>query len=96
MQAYLPHKPSFNKRVSLELRKGTKTRPFFLALPSALIHSANASKDLQHCTTLFSFTNVFIMHAIVLLLCMTSASNTRVLLVHRQSCQSDMTSANNK
>ena len=58
VQAYLPHRPSFKRRVSFELRKGTKTKPFFLALPSALIHSASASKDLHHCTFLLSFTNV--------------------------------------
>ena len=69
VQAYLPHRPSFSRRVSLELRKGTKTRPFFLAFPSALIHSANASKDLQHCTILLSFTNVSVIHAGGLLLC---------------------------
>ena len=62
-QAYLPQRPSLSRRVSLELRKGTNTRPFFLALPSALMHSANASKDLQHCTTLLSSTNVITIHA---------------------------------
>ena len=46
--AYFPHRPSFRRRVSFELRKGTNTRPFFLALPNALMHSASASRDLQH------------------------------------------------
>lgn len=54
--AYFPHKPSLRRRVSLELRKGTNTKPFFLALPKALMHSAKASKDL-HNTCLAAETN---------------------------------------
>lgn len=39
--------------MSFELRKGTKTRPFLLALPNALMHSARASKDLQQVADAF-------------------------------------------
>lgn len=52
-KAYLPHKPSLRRRVSFELRKGTKTRPFLLALPNALMHSASANKDLHQLADAF-------------------------------------------
>merc|ERR1712078_355187 len=40
----LPQSPSLSRRVSLEFRKGTKTKPFFLRFPSALMQLASASR----------------------------------------------------
>jgi len=45
--AYFPQRASLRRRVSLELRKGTNTRPFLLRLPSALMQLASASRDLR-------------------------------------------------
>jgi hypothetical protein len=46
-RAYFPQRASFRRRVSLELRNGTKTRPFLLLLPRALIQLARANKELH-------------------------------------------------
>ena len=46
--AHLPQRPSLSRRVSLELRKGTNTKPFLRRLPSALMQLARASSDLQN------------------------------------------------
>ena len=40
-----PHSPSFRIRVNLLSRNGTKTKPFFLRLPSALMQLARDSSE---------------------------------------------------
>ena len=47
---HFPHSASFSRRVSLELRNGTNTKPFRRRLPSALMQFASASSDLSWAT----------------------------------------------
>lgn len=53
--AHLPQRPSLSRRVSLELRKGTNTKPFLRRLPSAFMQLARASSDLQAAQAMSQF-----------------------------------------